>query len=457
MVNLKYGSSGSDVKKMQEALITAGYNVGSTGADGVFGTNTQKAVQAYQKANGLAVDGIAGSKTLESLYGNGNTPATTPTAPTKTTAIPAAAAATVTLPSGFTYDDFSYEDFNAKADEAFNQANTLLQQHLGAKPGEYVSSGAGEKADEFLKQYESRDPFTYDINKDVMYQQMKDQYALMGHMGMMDAMGQAAAMTGGYGNSYAQTVGQQTYQGYLQQFNDRLPEFYGMALDRYNAEGQKLLDMYGLYSDKENQEYGRHQDSVDAWYRENDRLQGDADRAYGNAWDKYLLDRETAYDDHQAGRDEAWQEYLQEQEDKRTGAELMAGAGDYSRLKEIYGLTDEEVATIQAANTPKVTGGTGGNGNTYKSLVPGSEEYRELEKRFRGATSITQLKSIAREYAAYYDPDAIEMMTAYTEMTEKLTPKSNPLFTGVPVYEPKINNGSSFIPGYATILPYGRK
>ena len=68
MANLKTGSSGSDVKKLQKALVDAGYDVGGTGVDGVFGKNTAAAVKKYQKDNGLAVDGIAGKNTLGSLY-----------------------------------------------------------------------------------------------------------------------------------------------------------------------------------------------------------------------------------------------------------------------------------------------------------------------------------------------------------------------------------------------------
>ena len=45
---LKKGSSGSDVKKMQQSLIDAGYDVGSTGADGIYGSATEAAVRKYQ-------------------------------------------------------------------------------------------------------------------------------------------------------------------------------------------------------------------------------------------------------------------------------------------------------------------------------------------------------------------------------------------------------------------------
>ena len=61
------GDRGDDVKEMQEILIRNGYNVGSTGADGIFGKNTKAAVVSFQKANGLAADGICGPRTWEKL------------------------------------------------------------------------------------------------------------------------------------------------------------------------------------------------------------------------------------------------------------------------------------------------------------------------------------------------------------------------------------------------------
>ena len=63
----------------------------------------------------------------------------------------------------------------------------------------------------------NRKEFSYDLNGDVLYQQYKDNYITQGKQASMDVMGMASAMTGGYGNSYAATVGNQTYQGYLQQ------------------------------------------------------------------------------------------------------------------------------------------------------------------------------------------------------------------------------------------------
>ncbi len=63
---LKKGSTGTDVRTMQQRLKELGYLTGSV--DGDFGTATEEAVMAFQKANGLTVDGKAGTKTLEKLY-----------------------------------------------------------------------------------------------------------------------------------------------------------------------------------------------------------------------------------------------------------------------------------------------------------------------------------------------------------------------------------------------------
>ena len=62
---LSYSSSGTEVKKMQQALKALGYNVS---ADGSYGALTQMAVTQFQKRNGLTADGVAGSATLKLLY-----------------------------------------------------------------------------------------------------------------------------------------------------------------------------------------------------------------------------------------------------------------------------------------------------------------------------------------------------------------------------------------------------
>lgn len=62
---VKYGSSGSTVRTIQTKLKRWGYYTGSV--DGIFGSNTRKAVRYFQSRNGLAVDGIVGTKTAKAM------------------------------------------------------------------------------------------------------------------------------------------------------------------------------------------------------------------------------------------------------------------------------------------------------------------------------------------------------------------------------------------------------
>ena len=61
----KYGSTGEEVKKVQEKLKSWGYYKGEV--DGIFGSKTLSAVKFFQRKNGLTVDGIVGDKTLAAL------------------------------------------------------------------------------------------------------------------------------------------------------------------------------------------------------------------------------------------------------------------------------------------------------------------------------------------------------------------------------------------------------
>ena len=69
MRNLKKGCTGEDVKALQILLIGRGYSCGKYGADGDFGSATDSAVRAYQKATGKTVDGVAGKATMSGLLG----------------------------------------------------------------------------------------------------------------------------------------------------------------------------------------------------------------------------------------------------------------------------------------------------------------------------------------------------------------------------------------------------
>ena len=108
----------------------------------------------------------------------------------------------------------------------------------------------------------NRKEFSYDFNTDPFYQNYKDQYVRGGKMAMLDTQAGAAALSGGYGNSYAATAGNQAYQQYLSQLNNVIPELYDAAYNRYqNDLAQKRADL-SMLTDKENQNYSRYRDTV---------------------------------------------------------------------------------------------------------------------------------------------------------------------------------------------------
>ena len=91
---LQKGSAGDSVAQLQEALIGLGYMSGKV--DGTYGDKTVSAVKAFQKANGLTVDGTAGEETQKLLYGGSakSAPAAGKATPTPTPAAKASVTAT---------------------------------------------------------------------------------------------------------------------------------------------------------------------------------------------------------------------------------------------------------------------------------------------------------------------------------------------------------------------------
>lgn len=127
-------------------------------------------------------------------------------------------------------------------DPVVDQAQTMLTEQLNKSSQPTWQEQLDETMDKIL----NRKPFQYDINTDALYQFYNDRFQSQGKKAMMDTMGQAATMTGGYGNTYAQMAGQQAYQDHLQGMNDIIPELYQLALDRYDREGDALKDKYSF-------------------------------------------------------------------------------------------------------------------------------------------------------------------------------------------------------------------
>ena len=187
---------------------------------------------------------------------------------------------------------------------------------------------------DLMNQFNSREPFTYDMASDGLYQQYAEQYTRLGDQAMRDTLGQAAALTGGYNSSYAQNAGQQAYQGYLDQLNDIVPELYGQARAAYTQEGQDLLQQAQLAAQGYSQETADYWNNLNYWTQQAANEQGFNQSAMQNAYSNLVTSiSNTGY--------------------KPTDAELTAA-----------GMTREEAdrwANYYAMNQA-VKGGSGGGG-----------------------------------------------------------------------------------------------
>lgn len=110
-------------------------------------------------------------------------------------------------------------------------------------PPEWADQYAGV-VEKYLDDYVNRDKFSYDYESDPTFQSYRDRYIREGKLAMEDTVADVAGLSGGYGNSYAATAGSQAYQSHLSKLNDIVPELQQQAYERYQAEGQELLNRF---------------------------------------------------------------------------------------------------------------------------------------------------------------------------------------------------------------------
>lgn len=129
--------------------------------------------------------------------------------------------------------------------------NALLnaEKPFASKYESYLNNTLGD--------IQNRKDFSYDVNKDALYQQYKKQYQALGNQAMQETMANASSLTGGYGSSYATTAGQQAYNNYMQQLNDIVPDLYAQARTNYDTKTSNLYNEASLYAGLDSEAYNR--------------------------------------------------------------------------------------------------------------------------------------------------------------------------------------------------------
>lgn len=408
MANLKQGSKGSEVRELQTLLNNNGANLS---VDGIYGPKTAAAVKSYQKANGLTVDGIVGNNTWGSLRGTNTTQTTQPsaavTAATETTTTPAAAQQTSPTSTTPTISGVSTEMMSQLTSSQYTpsqqvlDAMSKLQEQAGTQPSPYVSQYSDQLEDLYNQIVSrSKEPFQYDLNGDSLWQQYKDQYTNLGRRAMEDTMGNAASLTGGYGNSYASTAGNQAYQQYLTQLTNMIPELEGRAYERWRDQGEDLYNQYGLTADRENQDYGR----------------------WNDAYNRYLTDRDYLTDAYNNERNFDYGTYSDEYS-RRAALASMLNSDYWQQQAMDFDREQWEWQKAQAEKAASSSGGGGGGGSkkkkssdptpTVKYTAPTKDVLREALTQYQVARSEKEFTDWANYMANTMYHDNTDMQRRY--------------------------------------------
>lgn len=275
--------------------------------------------------------------------------------------------------SGYTQNRLNGLEGGYTPGSAVQQAQAYLNQVQSRRPGEYQSQWDGELT-ELYNRIANRKPFSYDIGTDPVYQQYREQYQRQGRLAMQDTMGQAAALTGGYGSTYGEQVGQQAYNAYLQNLNDIVPDLYNAAYNRYRDEGTDLYNQYGLLSDRENQAYSRYRDTVNDYYSDLSDARSAYDSAYSRDYNQWS-DQLSYWSQKAANENSAYLQQLAAQSRARGGS--GGGSGGSSKSKE----TTAQSGKGYIDNTYNKGGAGGVQSKTYDQLKRGMYEWLAMGQK----------------------------------------------------------------------------
>ena len=153
-------------------------------------------------------------------------------------------------------------DDKFKTPTAVKQADSWISSQL-----QTIQSGKTSFSDQLQSMMDTimnREKFSYDVDSDPLFQQALASAMSSGKQAMQDTMGQASALTGGYGSTYATTAGNQAYNSFIEDAYDNLPQYYQMAMEAYQMEGDELYRQYGMLYDADATEYQRNVTAFDA-------------------------------------------------------------------------------------------------------------------------------------------------------------------------------------------------
>ncbi len=381
---VSYGSSGNDVKKLQESLNANGY---SLDVDGQFGSKTQAAVKDYQRKNGLSVDGIVGEKTWGALTSKKSNSSSVSGSSSK---------------KAFTYD---VKKPTYKKSDSLKKVESAIEEWEQEKPGEYVSPYS-DKIDALLDEILGRGDFSYSLQSDPLYEQYRGLYVNNGKKAMRDTVGSMTAMTGGYGNSYALTAGEQVYGEYLQELDDIALELRDRAYGEWVDVGDRLLEDVSLLRSLDGDDYEKYLESIEGYYKDGEYLLKKLANMSDAEFEMFITQTELWESDRKHAFD-VYQDALDRDEfDRKLQFQREEARREQANKDREYQLSLKKASSSSSSSKKKTTSSSTKKSKTSENFYP--ENYNEFVKLTGFAGILTEVEfsmsSLYKEtYGKYTD------------------------------------------------------
>ena len=255
----------------------------------------------------------------------------------------------------------------------------------------------------------NRPDFSWSKEDDPQWSSYKKSYLREGDRATANALGQAAAASGGRPSTAALTAATQAGDYYATQLNDIIPTLYQQAYDRYLNEYNMSLQDLNAVNTQEQLDYAKYLDQLG---------QFNTDRNF--AFNQYLSDFDILQDQLASlqGQDSVdynrWMDkvglYEQNQAEEtdlaraQVDAILSAGGSPSADLVGASGYTNEYVQALQAAYQRQLAArsGSGGSSSGSRSGSSGGGDSADYDGLFAAALESGHPKSfIANNYKKY--------------------------------------------------------
>lgn len=289
----------------------------------------------------------------------------------------------------------------------FSQNTTTAKKKLeeieANRPGAYKSNWNGT-INNLMDKIVNQKDFSYDFNADPLYQQYKDQYTQLGKQAALDTQANAAALTGGFGNSYAATAATQANQQYLTQLNNVIPQLYSLAMDKYQMDTDKLYNQFSAVGNQEDREYGQYRDTVTDWKDDRSYYYNKYNDSIGN--DQFIANYNQSEDQfnqnmaYNRERDAIADSQWQQQFEYNKGRDNVSD----SQWEKQYALS--------LAKSKSSGRGSSGSGSSRSKSSGSSKIGKGLEKEIKKVQQVDQFNYLSGKFGNIADKSYANMLAS---------------------------------------------